>query len=614
VSGGARRKLRRKARRAGSLVLCTGLALLGASTAADATPTHAAATAPFPCQSSKIYLAQGNTPPGSALYQSLGGPGNVTFNPVGMTAGGTYNAIGLNPVENLIYGVVTAAGGSLGLGHLVEVDSNGVTVDRGPLSGESTPLDAVHTDAGAFDGVGRFYTYASAGDKVLHVIDVNTNPVAEVTEKQLTGTLPADVAFVGAYLWGYAGQDLVRIDPATGVVTTFPKVLPDSVNAAAAWTYGNGNLGLQDTASGVLYQLHITAPADPKPLFTLISTATGPLPQGQTDGTACAGRPVDLGVRTASKIVGGTITWTVTVHNFGQTDSSGFAVTDLVPTKVTDLDTDEPGCDITGQTLSCMQGTLIAGQDQTITFTGSTPVDGSSVTTNPAVVGNESDHNRSNDTATNTTPRQGADLALLETVSPDHVKAGDPITWSLTVHNRGPGNSSGFTITDPLPHDVNHLATTTPGCGFDDHTLTCKEGPLPLNKDFVVTFTGTAPESGRIDNTAIVTGRDPDPNHANDSATARVHVQRGSRPSDPGEAGQYIPKQPGEHAGHDRRARDCSRRGNHGACKASDATPSPETTGRGGNKADPAGLGGLVPSATPPGTTVLPLTWGRRTA
>jgi uncharacterized repeat protein (TIGR01451 family) len=254
----------------------------------------------------------------------------------------------------------------------------------------------------------------------------------------------------------------------------------------------------------------------------------------------------------------------------------------------------------------------MAGQDQTITFTGSTPVDGSSVTSNVRLIGNESDQNPDNDTATNTTPRQGADLALLQTARPDHVKGGDPITWTLTVHNRGPGNSRGFTLTDPLPADVGAPATKTPGCAFDQHTLTCKEGALPINKDFVVTFTGTAPESGRIDNTAIVAGLDPDPDHANDSATARVHVQTARRGDGVPRAEDYIPKKPGEHAGHDRKARDCSRHGNHGACKASDSTPSPETTGRGGDKADPSGLGGLIPSATPPGTTVL--TWGRRCA
>jgi uncharacterized repeat protein (TIGR01451 family) len=608
VAGGARRTWRRKARRAGSLVLCTGLALIGASTAADAGTGAATATAPFPCQHSTVYLAQGTTPPGSVLYQSLGAAGSTTFNPIGMPAGGTYNAIGLNPVENLIYGVVTAAGGSLGLGHLVQVDSNGATVDRGPLSGESTPLDATHTDAGAFDGVGHYYVYASGGDKVLHTIDVNTNPVSQIAERQLTGTLPGDLAFVGSVLWGYAGDNLVRIDPATGVVTNFPKVLPDPVNAAAAWTYGNGNLGLQDTASGILYQLHINGPVDDKPNFTLVSTQTGPLPQGQTDGTACPGKPVDLGLATSSKILGGTITWQVTVHNAGPGDSSGFTLTDAVPAKVTNLDTDTPGCDVTGQTVSCVEGTLMADHDQTLTFTGDAPVDGTSVTTNPSLTGNESDLNKANNTATTTTPRQGADLSLMQSSTPDHVVAGNPVTWTLRVHNGGPGNSIGFTVTDPLPRDVTHLSTDTPGCGFAEQTLTCKEGSLALGKTFVITFTGNAPDSGRIDNTAIVTGRDPDPNHANDSSTGRTHIQGRARhdAGDVPNADSYIPKKPGQQAGHDRKARDCSRHGNHGACKAgSGEIPGPET-GRGGNSSDPAGLGGLVPSATPPGSRRAP--------
>jgi uncharacterized repeat protein (TIGR01451 family) len=611
VSGGSARKLRRKARRAGSLLLCTGLALIGATTAADAATTTATATAPFPCQTSKIYLAQGTTPPGSVLYQSLGGPGAVTFNPVGMAAGGTYNAIGMNPVENLLYGVVTATprGGPLGLGHLVQVDANGAVVDRGPLSGESTPLQP-GTDAGAFDGLGHYYVYASGGDKVLHAINVNDNPVSEIAEKQLTGTLPADVTFIGPMLWGYAGESLVRIDPATGVVTNFPKVLTGNITAGAAWTYGNGNLGLQDNATGILYQIHITDPAGVKPYFTLISNETGPLPQGQTDGAACSGQPVDLGVTTSSKVIGGTITWTLSVHNASTTDSSGFTLADAVPATVTNLDTDAAGCDFTGQTLSCVQGTLMAGHDQTITFTGATPVDGSAVTTNPVVVGNESDRNRTNNTATDTTPRQGADLSLMESSNPDHAKAGDPVTWTLRVHNSGPANSRGFTLTDPLPNDVSHLATTTPGCAFDRQTLTCKEGRLPINQNFTITFTGTAPDRGRVDNTAIVTGLDPDPNHTNDSATARTHIVSTKPHGGVPRAEDYIPKQPGEHAGHDRRARNCSRHAGHGSCQ-SDVPGKDAGQGDGAPKKD-SGLGGLIPSTTPPGSMLLPVTWGRR--
>jgi uncharacterized repeat protein (TIGR01451 family) len=606
--------------RAALVPLCTGLTLLGASPVAGATPTRPTATAPFPCQTAKVYLAQGNTPPGSVLYQAVTGPGSLTFSPVGMTAGGTYNAIGLNPTENLIYGVVTAAGGSLSLGHLVQVDANGVAVDRGPLSGESTPLDAAHTDAGAFDGIGHYYVYASGGDKVLHVIDTNTNPVAQISERPLTGTLPADVTFVGPVLWGSVGDNLVRIDPATGVVTTFPKVLTEPVTAAAAWTYGNGNLGLQDTASGVLYQVHITDPAGEKPRFTLIADQTGPLPQGQTDGTSCIGQPVDLGVTASSEVTAGTITWTVTVHNFSPADSSGFTLTDVIPAKVTDLDTDAPGCQITGQTVRCVAGTLMAAHDATFTFRGATPVDGTPVTTTATVIGNESDRVKGNNTATTTTQRQGADLSLLQSSTPDHVVAGNPVTWSLRVHNGGPGNSRGFTVTDPLPDNVSHLATTTPGCGFTEHTLTCAEGPLGVGEKFVITFTGNAPNSGRIDNTAIVTGRDPDPNHANDSATARTHIQGRQRHGD-GEvprAEDYIPKQPGEYAGHDRRARNCSRHAGHGSCQtpADQAGPpgkpgapgqagAPERAGKPGLP-DATGLDGLFPSTTPPGSRRAP--------
>src|SRR5204863_7140739 len=115
----------------------------------------------------------------------------------------------------------------------------------------------------------------------------------------------------------FGTSQFVRVNPATGQVSVFTQsAVPASVGAGAAWTFGNGNLGLSDNNSGTVYQVHIDDPDGASPTFSRVSTASGPR-SGNNDGTSCAGQPVDLRITksaTDTVLPGQTITWTLTVH------------------------------------------------------------------------------------------------------------------------------------------------------------------------------------------------------------------------------------------------------------------------------------------------------------
>ena len=104
---------------------------------------------------------------------------------------------------------------------------------------------------------------------------------------------------------------------------------------------------------------------------------------------------------------------------------------------------------------------------------------------------------------------------------PAEVFAGEPIAWTLTVKNNGRGDSSGYTVTDDVPASVTGVQSTTPGCAVDANRVVCEGAPLAAGEERTIAITGKAPATGgAIENRATVTGREPDPKDANNSASS----------------------------------------------------------------------------------------------
>jgi uncharacterized repeat protein (TIGR01451 family) len=127
-------------------------------------------------------------------------------------------------------------------------------------------------------------------------------------------------------------------------------------------------------------------------------------------------------------------------------------------------------------------------------------------------------------------PGQPVDLGIAKTAS---VGTGARITWTLTVHNYGPGISSGYTVSDTVPASVTDVATATAGCSITANTLSCVGGVLQPGADATITLTGTAPSTygTKIANTALVIGNDEDPNPRNDSSTSATGNSSSTVPS-----------------------------------------------------------------------------------
>jgi uncharacterized repeat protein (TIGR01451 family)/CSLREA domain-containing protein len=125
------------------------------------------------------------------------------------------------------------------------------------------------------------------------------------------------------------------------------------------------------------------------------------------------------------------------------------------------------------------------------------------------------------------------DLAITKAGSPNPVISGDRLTYTMTVTDGGSGDATGVTVTDPLPDAVhfNSMSSTQGSCTRSttrkspkNGTVTCSLGALASGATASITIVVTATTPGTLTNKASVLGKEPDPNPANNSATATTTV------------------------------------------------------------------------------------------
>ena len=124
---------------------------------------------------------------------------------------------------------------------------------------------------------------------------------------------------------------------------------------------------------------------------------------------------------------------------------------------------------------------------------------------------------------------QNADLAVTKTDDPDPVVEGGDVTYTVTVTNNGPGAASNVTLIDTIDELVSFVsATPTQGtCSANMGTISCSLGSLANSATATITIIVTTPDVAeplQITNQASVSGAEPDPVGANDSATEQTTV------------------------------------------------------------------------------------------
>ncbi len=123
--------------------------------------------------------------------------------------------------------------------------------------------------------------------------------------------------------------------------------------------------------------------------------------------------------------------------------------------------------------------------------------------------------------------RPAIDLAIAKLASATSVRVGEEVRFTLAVSNAGPGDATGVKVTDTLPDGLQFVsAQPSQGSCSGTTTITCDLGMISADQNEDVVIRATATRTGDFTNTATVEsdGNFPEPNTANNTASARVTV------------------------------------------------------------------------------------------
>lgn len=223
--------------------------------------------------------------------------------------------------------------------------------------------------------------------------------------------------------------------------------------------------------------------------------------------------------------VGNTLMYSITVNNNGPGMASNLILVDTLPPNVTYQSYYEPGggfCYELMGTVTCSLDDLLSG-DSALVEIYVFPSTAGTITNTANISAFEPDPNGGNNTATEETtvePIPTADLTVTISDSPDPLPVGNTLSYTITVTNNGPNNSSNVTVTDTLPVGVSFVSSSaSQGTCNGTNTITCNLGTLLSGSNATVTIDVTPSIAGEISNTTNVTSSTADLNPSNNSST-----------------------------------------------------------------------------------------------
>jgi gliding motility-associated-like protein/uncharacterized repeat protein (TIGR01451 family) len=120
-----------------------------------------------------------------------------------------------------------------------------------------------------------------------------------------------------------------------------------------------------------------------------------------------------------------------------------------------------------------------------------------------------------------------ADLSIIKTITiEDAPTIGDVATFTITVNNKGLDHASQVIVTDDISNmleDVVDITTTDGNTTFNTRTrqVVWNIDTVYVNKPVQLSFTTRISRGGLLENTAVVSGRETDPDESNNVATIK---------------------------------------------------------------------------------------------
>jgi uncharacterized repeat protein (TIGR01451 family) len=352
------------------------------------------------------------------------------------------------------------------------------------------------------------------GSSTLTLILGNTNAAGLTLSADLVDTLPTG---------------LVLATPATvgGTCTT------SYVTATAGGTTVTYRSGASLPAGGCTITVPVTTAIGGSYLNTITAGALQ-TEAGSNAAPATATLTVtplaDLSIRkTASTMApanGDNVIFTLSVTNHGPSDATLVKVTDILPSGLV-WQSDTSGGSYNHTTGLWSIGTLAVNASTSITITAQVNlVETDNILNIASVVSSVADPDRSNNSSgllLNSGGSTQADLGVYKNVDNFTPQVGQNVTFTITVTNNGPDNTTGVQVTDRLPTGLTWVSDDS-ATAYDHTTGVWTVGNLDVNAKATLRITAQVGSTGQIINTAQITASNqPDPDITNNHSSVTLH-------------------------------------------------------------------------------------------
>ncbi len=226
-------------------------------------------------------------------------------------------------------------------------------------------------------------------------------------------------------------------------------------------------------------------------------------------------------------IAGTNLTYTLIISNIGPSDATGIVVTDTLPAEVTLISATPgqgAGCSQSPITV-CNLGSLSPGESTAITIVLEVIASTAGTIENIAIVSSDQRDPQpdNNEISLLTSVNRQGSLPFVKNDTPDPVRAGTNLTYTLHISSSGPSDMFGVVLTDTLPTETSFIEVTqTAGtCVHQSGTVLCNLGDMPEGSEATVQIiTLVDPATlGQINNSASVGADGEIPSQANQNTT-----------------------------------------------------------------------------------------------
>jgi uncharacterized repeat protein (TIGR01451 family) len=339
------------------------------------------------------------------------------------------------------------------------------------------------------------------GDVITFDVVLTNNGPDPATNVTIADALPAGLTFISAI-------------PSVGSYDNFTGI----------WTVGT-------VPPGVPFPLQITAMVtSPNPVTNIASVShsdqfdpnTGNNSASATMTPQVADLALAKAVSNPTPNIGDTITFTVTLTDFGPNGATNVTVGDLLPPGLTFISSLSSQGTYSSTTGVWTVGTVTTAAAQTLQVQAM--VTGTSAQTNTATIthSDQFDPDTGNNSASATaTPQLPADLALIKTVSNPTPNVGDTITFNVILVDSGPFPATNVTVTDVLPSGLTFVSAAPTQGSYNSGTGVWTVGNLPVSAPQTLQIQARVAFPGPQTNIATISHSDqPDTNTTNNSASA----------------------------------------------------------------------------------------------